>query len=78
MGNDRSMTVIDEHWYSEDLAVNLLSSREDPRFGKQTFTVTKVNMSEPDPRLFELPAGYRVVDRRPPADAPDAATPNAQ
>jgi len=78
MGNDRSMTVIDEHWYSDDLAVNLLSIREDPRFGKQTFAVTKVNMSEPDPRLFELPAGYRVVDRRPPADAPDAVTPNAQ
>lgn len=78
LGNDRSMTVIDEHWYSDDLAVNLVSIRSDPRFGKQTFTVTKVNVAEPDPRLFDLPAGYSVVDRRPPPDASDAPAPNTQ
>ncbi len=58
------MTVIDEHWYSEELALNLLSIRKDPRFGKQTFKVAKITLGEPDPKLFELPAGYSVVDRR--------------
>ena len=64
VGNDREMTVVDEHWYSEALALNLLSIRKDPRFGKQTFKVAKIALGEPNPKLFELPAGYSVVDRR--------------
>jgi hypothetical protein len=64
VGNDREMTVIDEHWYSEPLALNLLSIRTDPRFGKQTFKVAKIALGEPNSKLFELPAGFSVVDRR--------------
>jgi hypothetical protein len=63
-GNDRKVTVEREFWYSPDLGVNLLSIRSDPRFGKQTFTVTTVTLAEPDLSLFELPAGFTVVDRR--------------
>jgi hypothetical protein len=42
----------------------MLSIRSDPRFGKQTFTATSLILSEPDPKLFELPEGYKVEDRR--------------
>jgi hypothetical protein len=63
-GNDRKVTVEREFWYSPELGVNLLSIRSDPRFGKQTFTVTTVTLAEPDLSLFELPAGFTVVDRR--------------
>jgi hypothetical protein len=63
-GNDRKVTVEREFWYSPQLGVNLLSMRSDPRFGKQTFTVTTVILAEPDLSLFELPAGFTVVDRR--------------
>ena len=30
----------------------------------QTFTVTDIQLGEPDPKLFELPAGYTTVDLR--------------
>ena len=63
-GNDRKVTIEQEFWYSPQLGINLLSIRSDPRIGKQTFTVTGVVQSDPDPALFELPAGFKVVDRR--------------
>jgi hypothetical protein len=63
-GNDRKMTVEREYWYSTQLAINLLSERSDPRIGKQTFLATNVILSEPDPNLFELPDGFKVVDHR--------------
>jgi hypothetical protein len=71
LGNDRKMTVDREYWYSEKLGLNLLSIRSDPRFGKQTFRATNLMLSEPDPELFELPAGFTVVDQRQ-SVAPDA------
>jgi hypothetical protein len=42
----------------------VLSKRSDPRIGTQTFTVTNLILSEPDPNLFNLPEGFKVVDRR--------------
>jgi hypothetical protein len=44
--------------------LTMLSIRSDPRFGKQTFAATNLILSEPDPKLFELPEGCRVEDRR--------------
>src|SRR6266568_3636791 len=63
-GNDRKVTIEREFWHSPQLGVNLLSIRSDPRIGKQTFTVRTVILGEPDLSLFELPAGFTVVDRR--------------
>jgi hypothetical protein len=63
-GNDRKMTVENEFWWSPQLGLNLLSIKIDPRIGKQTFTVTEVAQGDPDPSLFQLPAGFKVIDRR--------------
>jgi|SRR5579871_2841252 len=63
-GNDRMMTIEREFWYSPKLGFNLLSIRSDPRIGKQTFTVTNLILSDPDPALFQLPEGFSVVDDR--------------
>jgi hypothetical protein len=64
MGNDRPLTSVSEFWHSDQLGINLLSMRSSPFFGKQTFTITELTPGEPDPRLFELPAGYKVSDER--------------
>jgi hypothetical protein len=58
------MTVELEFWYSPQLGINLLSKRSDPPFGTRTFTVTNLILSEPDPHLFEVPAGFEIVDQR--------------
>jgi hypothetical protein len=63
-GNDRKMTIEREFWYSSKLGFNLLSRRSDPRIGTQTFTATNLILSEPDPKLFDLPEGFQIVDRR--------------
>jgi hypothetical protein len=63
-GNDRKMTVENEFWWSPQLGLNLLSIKTDPRIGKQTFTVTELVQGDPDPSLFQLPAGFQVADRR--------------
>ena len=62
-GNDRKMTVENEFWWSPQLGLNLSSIKIDPRIGKQTFTVTNLVQGDPDPSLFQLPAGFEVVDR---------------
>jgi hypothetical protein len=64
-GTGRDLVVTDEIWYSDELHLNMLEKRDDPRTGKQTVTVTRVDRSEPNQAMFEVPAGYKVVDENP-------------
>ena len=64
LGNDQPLTSFSEYWHSQQLGLNLLSVRSSPFFGKQTFTITELTASEPDPELFQLPAGFKVNDQR--------------
>jgi hypothetical protein len=64
IGNDRQFSATREFWQATSLGVNLISIVDDPRIGKQTFTLTDVIRADPDPKLFEIPEGYSVVDRR--------------
>jgi hypothetical protein len=59
----KEITVVDEYWYSEDLRLNMLAIHKDPRTGEQTTTVTQVDRSEPDPAIFEIPSGYKILPR---------------
>jgi hypothetical protein len=68
-GNDQEVTLSREFWYSSQLGIDLLSTRSDPRFGTQTFTITDISLTEPDPHLFDLPEGFKVVDQRQTAPA---------
>jgi hypothetical protein len=62
-GNEKPMEIVKEFWYSQQLGVNLYTSRMDPRlWSVQTFTVTQLNRSEPDPKLFNPPADAKRVD----------------
>lgn len=68
-GNDEEVTLSREFWYSAQLGIDLLSTRSDPRFGTQTFTITDISLAEPDPHLFDIPEGFKVVDQRQTAPA---------
>jgi hypothetical protein len=59
----QEVTVVDEYRYSEDLRLNMLAIHKDPRTGEQTTTVTQVDRSEPDPAIFEIPSGYKILPR---------------
>jgi hypothetical protein len=66
MGNDKPVQEVRETWRSAQLALNLLSIRSGPMIGKQTFTMTELDPGDPDPQLFNLPAGYSLRDLRTP------------
>lgn len=65
-GNDQPMTTTREFWYSPKLGINLLSTLDDPRTGKQVFTVTEISTDEPDPKFFSIPDGYTVHEHAKP------------
>ena len=62
LGNDQPMVTVREFWYSARLGISLSSKVDDPRSGKQVFTVKDLTTSEPDPRLFDVPEGFRILD----------------
>jgi hypothetical protein len=64
LGNDRPITTTEETWYSKALDVNVQMKHNDPRMGMRTTTMTTVNPSEPDPKYFQIPEGYRVEERK--------------
>ncbi len=64
-GNDGPVTVTNEVWRSPELQTVLLSKVSDPRTGDATTRLTNISRSQPDPSLFQVPAGYQVVDAGP-------------
>ena len=60
IGNERPIEIVYERWYSKELQTIVYSKHSDPRFGEQTYRLTNINRSEPDPSLFEVPNGYRI------------------
>ena len=78
IGNDRPLLVKREFWYSPKLGVNLISKRQDTRFGTQNFELTDIILGQPDPKLFELPIGSKVIDLRKETELPasQAQAPN--
>jgi TonB family protein len=64
LDNDRPITIATESWYSDELKINLLTKRTDPRYGVQTVRVTELRREEPDASMFAVPQDYRVADER--------------
>lgn len=64
VGNSQPLVSTREFWYSPDLQVNLSVSRKDPREGAQVIHVVDLSRSEPDPAMFQVPAGFVVETPR--------------
>jgi hypothetical protein len=60
IGNEAPITVIGEEWVSVDLKVLVMTRHADPRTGETTYRLTGIVRGEPDPSLFEPPAGVSV------------------
>jgi hypothetical protein len=67
MGNDRELKRVDESWFSSDLNIQMESTINDPMADKTTTKVTSIDRGDPDPALFRIPDGYKVVDKNPEA-----------
>ncbi len=53
--------TVKEFWYSPRLGINVAVRRFEPRGGAQDFSVQAINLTEPDPRLFEPPQDFGVT-----------------
>lgn len=61
IGNDRPLQIVHERWESADLHVTILSKQTDPMMGETTERLTNVRRGEPDPALFQVPAGFAIA-----------------
>jgi hypothetical protein len=62
IGNERPINIVSERWFSPDLKVLVMSRQSDPRFGETTYRLTGISLAEPSPDLFEIPAGFTVLE----------------
>jgi hypothetical protein len=62
-GNNRDVRVINERWYSDELATLVKSTNSDPRFGETRYEMTDIERKAPEPALFQVPADYTVSIR---------------
>jgi hypothetical protein len=59
-GNDRPIQTVTESWYSPELHLTVMYKRSDPREGDVVTQYTGIKRAEPDPSLFQMPAGYTL------------------
>lgn len=62
IGNERPIEIVTERWFSPDLQMMVMSRHSDPRMGENTYRLVGINRGEPDPALFRVPDGYRIVE----------------
>jgi len=60
IGNEQPITIVSEEWRSPELKVLVMTHHSDPRMGESSYRLTNIIRGEPDPSLFQVPAGYTV------------------
>jgi hypothetical protein len=64
IGNQQAMQSVREVWMATDLKIPVLIKSTDPR-GNTVAQLTNIVQGEPDPSLFQVPAGYTITDAPP-------------
>jgi hypothetical protein len=60
IGNAQPIQIVREVWTSQDLKIPVMIKTSDPRFGETVMQLTNLTQANPDPALFQVPAGYSV------------------
>ena len=61
-GNERSIEVVTETWYSEQIKATVLTEHSDPRMGETLTRLSNIRLGEPSRTLFEPPADYKIEE----------------
>jgi hypothetical protein len=64
IGNDRPLQTLSERWFSPELQTVMHTRTVDPRNGEEVFKLINVNRAEPAGYLFQVPAGYQMIDAK--------------
>jgi hypothetical protein len=62
MGNDKPVTQTSENWTAPQLGLIVLSKSTTADGSQNTVSIPDLSMNEPAAALFQVPAGYKVVD----------------
>lgn len=62
IGNEQPIEIVSERWFSPDLQTFVLTKRNDPMAGETVYKLSDITRADPDPSLFQVPAGYTVKD----------------
>jgi hypothetical protein len=61
IGNERSIDIVSERWYSPELETVVMTRQADPRAGETVYKLTNLRRGNPGPQMFEIPADYTVI-----------------
>lgn len=61
IGNDQPLVTTSERWIAPSLGIALRSVNDDPRNGKSTTEVVRLDLSEPPLSTFQPPEGYKII-----------------
>lgn len=64
IGNEKPVSIVRETWYAPAIEAVVESTTEDPRYGKTTYHLANVQLSEPPRSLFEPPADFKISVRK--------------
>jgi hypothetical protein len=62
IGNEMPINIVDEHWYSPELQVVVMTRHSDPRSGETTYRLTNISRTEPAAALFQPPSDYTIKE----------------
>lgn len=62
IGNEKSLQIVTERWYSPELQTVVYSRHLDPLAGEHVFRLTNIRRSEPARELFVVPTDYRILN----------------
>jgi hypothetical protein len=62
MGNDAPVTTVSEYWVAPSLDLYLYTKESGPGDTDSISEIKDLSTDEPDPALFKIPDGYKVVD----------------
>lgn len=65
IGNEKPITIVHERWYSDELQMAVKIKRSNPWSGETTYTLTKIQRTEPDAALFAVPSDFTVKEIHP-------------
>jgi hypothetical protein len=64
VGNEKPIAIVTETWFAPAIAAVVESTSDDPRYGKTTYKLANVQLSEPAHTLFEAPANFKINMRK--------------
>jgi hypothetical protein len=62
IGNDAAIVTTQDRWVSPELKLLVREVDQDPWTGNRVMELTHIARTEPDAALFEVPAGYAVIE----------------